>query len=186
MKLHLAVTAALFSAGVNAHGGVWAYTSKLFPWSPPHVTNLMQFPVGGKEYQGYKWWYPPNTSNYSTIQRKWPSPEPIYDLDSPYLACNLDGTPAVSSFHAPITAGDIIGTHWSGNYSSGPAWGPPEPPYTYSSDIQGWAHDKGPMMVYMADCGGPCESFNFTSRPVWFKIEQRGLVTGRWMDGYWA
>jgi hypothetical protein len=92
----------------------------------------------------------------------------------------------MSSFHGPIRAGDTIGSHWSGNYSSGPAWPPPQPPYTYSSDIQGWAHDKGPMMVYMADCGGPCESFNFTNRPVWFKIEERGLVSGRWMDGYWA
>lgn len=36
-----------------------------------------------------------------------------------------------------------------------------------------WTHREGPVMVYMASCGGACASANSASLK-WFKIAQTG------------
>ncbi|KAF7292603.1 hypothetical protein MIND_01158200 [Mycena indigotica] len=43
-----------------------------------------------------------------------------------------------------------------------------------------WFHDVGPMMAYMADCGGNCAQFD-ASKAKWFKIQEQGMdASGKW------
>ena len=41
------------------------------------------------------------------------------------------------------------------------------------------------MVVWMANCGGPCSSFSGAGN-VWFKIEQAGLISGTLSKGLWV
>jgi hypothetical protein len=68
------------------------------------------------------------------------------------LACNYPGDPASSSI--PICAGDNITAV-----------------YYY------WLYTVRPMVLWMADCGPDCRTFNASERN-WFKIAQRGLISG--------
>jgi hypothetical protein len=40
-------------------------------------------------------------------------------------------------------------------------------------------------MVYMASCSGPCSSMNSDNLD-WFKISERGLISGTQMSGIWG
>lgn len=48
-----------------------------------------------------------------------------------------------------------------------------------------WPHTIGPMVVWMANCGGDCKSFS-PSGNVWFKINQAGLISGNVATGLWG
>ncbi len=94
------------------------------------------------------------------VQRKWITIDPIFEADNISLACNYPGDPAVSSI--PINAGDNITAVY--NY---------------------WLHTVGPMILWMADCGASCKDFN-PPEGKWFKIAERGLVTGSVLEGMWG
>ncbi|KAI0310933.1 glycoside hydrolase family 61 protein, partial [Amylostereum chailletii] len=48
-----------------------------------------------------------------------------------------------------------------------------------------WTHAEGPYTVYLANCGGSCNSVNSASLK-WFKIYELGLVSGTLAKGVWA
>ncbi|KAH8599644.1 hypothetical protein B0O99DRAFT_590101 [Bisporella sp. PMI_857] len=93
------------------------------------------------------------------VSRPWLSINPIFEADNASLACNVPGSPAPSSI--PIVAGESITAL-----------------YYY------WVHTIGPMVLWMADCGGGCEDFD-SSEGRWFKIAERGLLSGRLDSGWW-
>ncbi|KAH7121288.1 glycoside hydrolase family 61 protein-like protein [Dendryphion nanum] len=97
------------------------------------------------------------------IQRHWTSFSPLKNLTSPSLTCNSPGTPAEEI--ALLTSGSEILAYYPG-----------------------WPHDIGAVLVWMAYCGPlDCKGF-FPSGDdkVWFKIQQRGLQSGRVREGDWA
>jgi len=93
------------------------------------------------------------------VGRKWLSINPIFETDNISIACNVPGTPAASEI--PISAGDAITAI-----------------YYY------WVHTIGPMLVWMADCGGDCAEFD-SKDARWFKIAERGLLRGKLDEGWW-
>lgn len=94
------------------------------------------------------------------VQRKWITIDPIFETTNTSLACNFPGDPAVSSI--PINAGDNI-----------------------TAVYYFWLHTVGPMVLWMADCGVSCQKFN-PSEAKWFKIAERGLLTGTVREGMWG
>lgn len=44
---------------------------------------------------------------------------------------------------------------------------------------------KGPVIDYLANCNGPCETVDKTSLK-WFKISEGGLIDKSMSNGYWA
>jgi lytic cellulose monooxygenase (C1-hydroxylating) len=96
------------------------------------------------------------------IQRQWLTYDPIRSAQSPNLACNDPGSTA--PLYAHVAAGSTITAFW--NFP--------------------WAHDTGPLTVYMTECpGGDCSSFTDVKSAEWFKIYEAGfsVPTGR---GTWA
>lgn len=77
------------------------------------------------------------------------------------MTCNLNGAKAALS--ATVAAGSSITAYWNNP----------------------WPHNIGPMVVWMANCGGSCSSFSGTGN-VWFKIEQAGLISGTLSKGLWG
>ncbi|KAH7413229.1 glycoside hydrolase family 61 protein-like protein [Cadophora sp. MPI-SDFR-AT-0126] len=120
------------------------------------------YTVNGVDYAGYDPTYPSSQQDGQPwlIQRKWTSIDPIFSPNSTSLACNFPGTPAPSSI--PILPGQNI-----------------------TAIYYFWLHTVGPMTVMMADCGASCETFN-PAEGKWFKIAERGLLTGTVREGMWA
>ncbi|KAI1480355.1 hypothetical protein F4774DRAFT_378138 [Daldinia eschscholtzii] len=42
-----------------------------------------------------------------------------------------------------------------------------------------WQHAQGPIMIYMADCGGPCNKWDGLGKR-WFKIWESGYYKSEW------
>ena len=105
--------------------------------------------------------YPPEWQDAQPwlTQRKWATNNPIFQPDNVSVACNWPGDPAPSSI--PIQAGQ--------NFSG---------VYYY------WQHTYGPMLIWMADCGGDCTTFDAT-KGKWFKLREDGLMSGTIRDGAW-
>ncbi|OAA57532.1 Glycoside hydrolase, family 61 [Niveomyces insectorum RCEF 264] len=77
---------------------------------------------------------------------------------TPDIVCHLAATPA--GIEAPVNAGDILELQWN-------KWP---------------ASHKGPVLDYLANCNGPCETADKTKLE-FFKISEAGLVdltTGTW------
>ena len=70
------------------------------------------------------------------------------------IHCNDNGAASGGQLTANVTAGSEITAKW-----------------------KQWTHREGPVMVYMADCGGDCTSANSASLK-WFKIDEAGLLSG--------
>lgn len=111
--------------------------------SPPQSSPQRSKPSNAPSYD-------PNTPPESQIsqpwlvQRPWDSIDPIFDHDSPHLACNRPGTAAAA--YIPIDAGDeITAVYWY------------------------WLHPTGPMAVWLADCGESCEDVE-PEELEWFKV----------------
>ncbi|KAL0063798.1 Esterase/lipase/thioesterase [Marasmius tenuissimus] len=123
--------------------------------------GVLSIGIGGTIYDG---WHPYDSpSNQSSIIRPWSS-NPITDAGDATLACNDDGTSPASQKTATIAAGSKITAYWN----------------------QVWPHAQGPMLAYMASCGGSsCNGFNAKSAK-WFKIDQVGLISGTVGNGYWG
>ncbi|KII86197.1 glycoside hydrolase family 61 protein [Plicaturopsis crispa FD-325 SS-3] len=124
--------------------------------------GVLSYGIGGTIYQG---WAPYNSAvGQSTIQRPWSSYNPITDATDAQLACNDDGTAGAGQQTATVAAGDAITAYWN----------------------QVWPHPYGPMLTYLANCGGDsCDGVDATSLK-WFKIDQSGLISGTVYDGYWG
>ncbi|KAF2835748.1 lytic polysaccharide monooxygenase, partial [Patellaria atrata CBS 101060] len=117
--------------------------------------GISKYTINGIEYNGNIPYAP--DAGQESIQRRW-YPNPIEDFRSPAMTCNRagDGLAAKNpTTYAHIKAGDTINTACS---------------YFQRT----WVHCAGPIMVYMANCNGPCEKFDGKGK-VWFKIQQAGL-----------
>lgn len=85
----------------------------------------------------------------------------VTDPASPDLTCHIAATPGQASI--PIAAGKNVELQWT-------EW--PE------------SH-KGPVMDYLANCNGPCETVDKANLQ-WFKIDESGLVSPDPQPGTWA
>ncbi|KAF7312866.1 hypothetical protein MKEN_00970900 [Mycena kentingensis (nom. inval.)] len=86
---------------------------------------------------------------------------PVKDLSSDELTCGRDALKA--SQVATVPAGAKLEITWK----------------TATGDGL-WFHDVGPMMTYMASCGGDCTTFD-ASKAKWFKIQEQGKDdSGKW------
>ncbi|KAL5325981.1 hypothetical protein ACEPPN_007118 [Leptodophora sp. 'Broadleaf-Isolate-01'] len=121
-----------------------------------------KYTVNGVDYTGYDPAIPSSDQDGQPwlVQRKWITIDPIFETTNTSLACNFPGDPAVSSI--PINAGDNI-----------------------TAVYYFWLHTVGPMVLWMADCGVSCQKFN-PSEAKWFKIAERGLLTGTVREGMWG
>jgi len=84
----------------------------------------------------------------------------VQDYNGPDIICHLNATNAMS--HAVVAAGDQVEFQWT-------VW--PD------------SH-HGPVLTYLANCNGPCESVDKTTLE-FFKIDEGGLVSGS-NPGTWA
>lgn len=118
--------------------------------------GVLFYIIAGTYYRGFK---PYNTPvGQVTIQREWDSYNPLLDPTQDDMRCNTDG--AVANEVATVAAGSVVDAYWNNP----------------------WPHDIGPMVVWMANCGGDCSDFDGSGN-VWFKIDQVGLVSGTLSGG---
>ncbi|KAG9014001.1 hypothetical protein FRB94_000198 [Tulasnella sp. JGI-2019a] len=125
--------------------------------------GVLLYSNAGNWYQGF---VPYNTAvGQVTIQREWDTYNPILSATDPTLACNDNGASlgAASQLTATIQAGTTVTAYWN----------------------QVWPHAIGPMLTYMANCGGPCTGVN-ASTLEYFKIDEAGLLSGTVGTGSWA
>jgi cellulase len=111
-----------------------------------------------------------------SIQRLWTWSTAMGPRD-PDMTCGPLGTPLAKSYHAPIVAGSTISVNYTGAAGSiNPSTGHP---YTFG-------HPYGSMMAYMAACPDEgCEGVELKA-PIWFKVWDRGLISGTWVEGRWG
>lgn len=117
------------------------------------VTKII---VGSSTYQGYhpNFQYmptPPPTIGWAAPPTQDMGPVDSNNLQNPDVICQRNGTPATTS--AEVAAGDTVSLQWT-------PW--PE------------SH-KGPMLDYLADCGGDCATVDKTQLK-FFKIDGVGMV----------
>jgi len=116
-------------SSVSAHGAVTSYV------------------IGGVTYPGYQGYSPAQSP--ATIERQWPSYNPILSISDPNIRCN-GGTSAALSANVP--AGQTVTAIWAQ-----------------------WTHQQGPVMVWMYKCSGAFTSCD-GSGAGWFKIDQMGMT----------
>ncbi|KAG8690098.1 hypothetical protein FRC11_013848 [Ceratobasidium sp. 423] len=108
--------------------------------------------IGGQTYQGWHPFTDPYASPVpQTVVRKVPDDGPV-TYNSPDLTCNKGGAVG-NGATATVAAGQSV--TWTMN--------------TWPSD------HKGPMQVYMANCGDNCDNFDGSGN-VWFKVSSVGLI----------
>ncbi|KAJ4300815.1 hypothetical protein N0V90_002903 [Kalmusia sp. IMI 367209] len=120
--------------------------------------GVTSYLIDGKNYTGYDW-TSPAAGQKDLIQRTWDF-NPLSDSTSRNLTCNFKGITLPGAFHAPVQAGSSIRVTW------------------VSVDGFGWPHTLGPVLAYMADCGGDCAAVTDTATLKWFKIAEEGLRPG--------
>jgi hypothetical protein len=99
-------------------------------------------------------------SGQNTIEREWGTFNPIEQPRNQAIICNSPGTPAQRS--ATVPAGSQIKAHWN--------------QYT---------HNVGPLIIWMAECPGSCDTWN-AKNGRWFKIDEQGLLSGTVGKGNWG
>ncbi|KAF7292598.1 hypothetical protein MIND_01157600 [Mycena indigotica] len=96
----------------------------------------------------------------------WAAPRSSSKATSPPRSCpTLPPVPSANNLPvmATVAAGSKLDVFWQTLTGSG-----------------FWFHDVGPMMAYMADCGGNCAQFD-ASKAKWFKIQEQGMdASGKW------
>ncbi|KAI0267150.1 glycoside hydrolase [Gloeopeniophorella convolvens] len=124
--------------------------------------GVLSYSFNGVTYNGF---VPYNTpTGQSSIQREWDTYNPITDPTDSLLSCNTNGASLGSGQKsATVPAGATVIAYWNNP----------------------WPHTIGPVMVYMANCGGDCTSAT-TSQLDWFKIDQAGLISGDLPTGLWG
>ncbi|KAH7338740.1 glycosyl hydrolase family 61-domain-containing protein, partial [Rhizoctonia solani] len=116
--------------------------------------------IGGQTYQAWHPFSDPYTQpNPSTVVRKVPDDGPL-TFDSADLTCNKGGSVG-NGVTATVAAGESV--TWTMN--------------TWPAD------HKGPMQVYMANCGDSCDNFDGSGN-VWFKVSSEGLIDAS--SFYWG
>ncbi|KAI0789130.1 glycoside hydrolase [Abortiporus biennis] len=123
--------------------------------------GVLSYDIGGTTYQGFKAYNTP--TGQTSIQREWDTYNPLTDPTDPALPCNTNGASLGSGqLSATVAAGSKVTAYWNQ-----------------------WPHTIGPVMVYMASCGGSCTSAD-TSSLNWFKIDEAGLISGTVVTGTWG
>ncbi|KAI8825743.1 glycosyl hydrolase family 61-domain-containing protein [Fimicolochytrium jonesii] len=125
-------------SSVAAHGAITSYV------------------IDGKPFQGWNGYAP---TGAPTIQRQWPSYDPIVDVLSEKMTCN-GGTSAALS--AEVLPGSNVTAQWGQ-----------------------WTHSPGPITVYMYKCPADFATCDGEDKK-WFKIEEKGLISGTLGNGQWA
>jgi len=131
------------ATSVAAHGAVDSYT------------------FSGKKWHGWQPYDPNSSLNKNTIQRPYPSYDPIMNPSGNNIRCNNNGQTVQE--HGEIAAGSKIIAHW-----------------------KQWTHMEGPVTVYLARCpGDSCANYD-GSGANWFKIDEAGLLSGTINKGRWG
>ncbi|TDL19445.1 glycoside hydrolase [Rickenella mellea] len=123
--------------------------------------GVVSYNIGGKTFQGFQAYVTP--IGQSTIQRQWATYNPITNATDANMACNSPGLTVNPMLTATVGAGSKIAAYWNNP----------------------WPHTIGPMMVYMANCGGDCTNVNPASLN-FFKINESGLLSGTVANGQWG
>jgi hypothetical protein len=122
--------------------------------------------VDGKTYEAWKPFADPYVTPIpARITRKFPDDGPVTDYTSKDMLCNKNA-PTTAGLTADATPGAEVVFNW-----------------------QFVGGHKGPINVYLADCGASCDGFDGSSGKVWFKIAETGLITApdaAGNGGYWA
>jgi len=91
---------------------------------------------------------------------------PIFDPTSADMGCGIKSTPVSTVVN--VKPGSKIDITWQG-----------------PTGIN-WFHDTGPILTYMASCGGDCSKFTPTASTKWFKIseltEKQPGTPGTWFQ----
>lgn len=128
-----------------------------------HVSNIV---INGISYRGWDINSDPYNSNPPLVAA-WGTPNTANGFISPDafetsdFICHLNATNGKG--HIQVSAGDKISIQWT-------PW--PE------------SH-HGPVLDYLADCGGLCETVDKNTLK-FFKISEAGLVDGSTVPGYWG
>ncbi|KAF7966064.1 hypothetical protein HWV62_39762 [Athelia sp. TMB] len=94
-----------------------------------------------------------------SVVRRISTIDPVKGANNPFLNCGQNATAA--ALVAPTAAGDALTFNWE------------------AGGGEGWPHDMGPLMFYLANCGDTtCDQFDSTTAQ-WFKIAQIGLKSDR-------
>ncbi|KAH9929537.1 cellulose-growth-specific protein [Epithele typhae] len=124
--------------------------------------GVVSYSIGGTTYNGFLAYNTP--TGQTSIQREWDTYNPITDPTDSSLACNANGANLGSGQQsATVPAGSDVVAYWNNP----------------------WPHTIGPVMVYMASCGGSCTDADPTSLE-WFKIDEAGLISGDLPTGLWG
>ncbi|KAF3907836.1 Endoglucanase-4 [Arthrobotrys entomopaga] len=118
---------------------------------------VQEFDIGGQAYPGSNPLTEASTDPARITQPFFTNGEsPIIYLDNNEVTCNRGAKAAKLVAKAP--AGSKITFKWNK-----------------------WFDDhKGPIITYLADCGGDCTKVNDGSSLSWFKIDEAGLINGVW------
>ncbi|KIM86522.1 glycoside hydrolase family 61 protein [Piloderma croceum F 1598] len=111
--------------------------------------------------------------NVPSVVRRISTIDPVKGASNPFLNCGQNATAA--SLVAPTNPGSALTFQWE------------------AGGGEGWPHNIGPLMFYLANCGDTtCDQFDATTAK-WFKISQVGLESDEvtWyqqnlMDGHVA
>lgn len=116
--------------------------------------------IDGKEFDGPV----PGDASMSSAVRMISSNGPVKGADNPDMNCGLDAQ--LAKVNAPANPGSQLQISWSSGTGG-----------------TTWVHNVGPIMNYMASCGGnDCSNFNGTDAK-FFKIEQAGKdADGNWVQ----
>lgn len=147
MSLFLAAVALGFIPAAFGHGAVTSYI------------------IGGQTYQGVNGYN--GFSGATSIERPWPSYNPLTDPTDPTFSCNNNGGDLSSAggtqISVTVAAGSSITSVWTQ-----------------------WTHDVGETSVWLAACGAStCNGVNSASLN-WFKIDAQALLSGTVYAGTWA
>ncbi len=93
--------------------------------------------------------------------------------------------------HIPVRAGAPVTAWWTPpdcphsppvsrpTKPSVSGYGDPEEPMKCLGSEYPWPHAHGPLLAYMADCGGPCDRWDGSGKR-WFKVWEAGYVSTGW------
>ncbi|KAG8892047.1 hypothetical protein FRC01_014377, partial [Tulasnella sp. 417] len=119
--------------------------------------------IDGKVYEGPQI---NNSGNIDSVIRTITDVSPVQDVNSDNMSCGQGAAKVTAPLSATAKPGSQIDFDW--------ASGEPTVP---------WPHNVGPMMTYIAQCGGDCADFNSLDAK-WVKIDEAGRE-GNQPEGDW-
>ncbi|KAG8993025.1 hypothetical protein FRB90_000809, partial [Tulasnella sp. 427] len=115
--------------------------------------RLRSVTIDGKVFEG------PQISNSGSIQsviRTINDVSPVLDVTSDNMSCGQGAAKLTAPLSADAKPGSKIDFSWASGEVTVP-----------------WPHNVGPMMTYIAECGGDCADFNSLDAK-WVKIDEAG------------